>query len=74
MKTNLKLFFSSEGKMPSEIAAGLKELNFSTAIGLYDFAFDWADKQPTEDEILALGDKVAEKLAGSKVSFKLITE
>jgi len=74
MKTNLKLFFSSEGKKPSEVAAALKELGFSTAIGMHDFTYDWAEMQPTEDEILALGDKVAEKLAGSRASFKLISE
>ena len=73
MKTNLKLFFYSEGKKPSEVAAALKKLGFKTAIGKYDFAYDWGRK-PTEEDILALGDKVTEKLAGSKVSFKLQSE
>ena len=74
MKTNLKLFFYSEGKKPSEVAATLKKLGFKTAIGKYDFAYDWAGKKPTEKDILALGDKVAAKLKGSKASFKPITE
>lgn len=74
MKTNLKLFFYSEGKKPSEVAAALKELGFKTAIGKYDFAYDWAGKKPTEKDILVLADKVTEKLRGSKASFKLITE
>lgn len=73
MKTNLKLFFYSEGKKPSEVAATLKKLGFKTAIGKYDFAYDWG-KKPTEKDILALGDKVTAKLKGSKASFKLITE
>ncbi len=73
MKTNLKLFFYSEGKKPSEIAATLKKLGFKTAIGKYDFAYDWG-KNPTEQDILALGDKVTAKLKGSKASFKLISE
>ena len=74
MKTNLKLFFNSEGKKPSEVAAALKELGFKTAIGKYDFAYDWAGKKPAEKDILSLGDKVTVKLKGSKASFKLITE
>ncbi len=74
MKTNLKLFFYSEGKKPSEVVATLKKLGFKTAIGKYDFAYDWAGKKPREEDILALGDKVTEKLKGSKASFKLITE
>ena len=55
METNLKLFFYSEGKKPSEVAAALKELGFKTAIGKYDFAYYWAGKKPTEKDILALG-------------------
>ena len=73
MKTNLKMIFNSEGKKPSEVAAILKKLGFKTAIGKYDFAYDWGRK-PTEEDILALGDKVTEKLAGSKTSFKLQSE
>ena len=73
MKTNLKLFFNTEGKKPSEVAAALKKLGFKTAIGKYDFAYDWG-KNPAEEDILALGDKITERLAGSRVSFKLITE
>ena len=74
MKTNLKMFFNSEGKKPSEVAAALKRLGFKTAIGKYDFAYDWAGKKPEEKDILALGDKVTENLAGSKASFKLVSE
>ena len=74
MKTNLKLFFYSEGKKPSEVAAVLKKLGFKTAIGKYDFAYDWGSRKPTEEDILALGDNVTEKLAGSKASFKLISK
>ena len=72
MKTHIILYFSSNGK-PSDVARKLEGIGFEVAIGKHDFVYDWK-KEPTKDEILALGDKVTETLRETGIVFKLETE
>ncbi|MBN2112483.1 hypothetical protein JW707_05295 [Candidatus Woesearchaeota archaeon] len=71
MKTYLIMYFGS-GMPASDVAKKLKGLGFEAHYGPYDFIYDWK-KNPTKDEILALGDKVAEALKGSGGVFNLDT-
>lgn len=73
MKTNLVIYFYSEGAKPSEVAEALKELGFKTTIGKYDFIYTWKGK-PKESDILNLADKITSRLAGMRVGFKLESE
>ena len=72
MKTYLVLFFNSDGKRPAEVMDKAKELGFDVIVGAHDLVYEW-DKEPTEDQILSLGDKVRDKLKGCNVFFKLET-
>ena len=57
----------------SEVSKKMQELGFELSVGKEDFSFDWKDKQPTGEEILARGDKVVEALSGSGCVFKFHT-
>lgn len=71
MKTYLVMYFGTE--MPaSEVAKKLETLGFETHYGPHDFIYDWG-KEPSKEDILALGDKVAEALKGSGAVFNLDT-
>jgi len=72
MKTYLILYFSGNEK-PSDVAKKLESIGFKTTIGKHDFIYDW-DKEPTKDDILALGDKVTDVLKDTGIVFKLQTE
>jgi hypothetical protein len=72
MKTYLVMYFGS-GMPASEVAKKLKGLGFNAHYGPYDFIYEWSDKQPSTDDILALGDKVSEALKGSGAVFNLDT-
>ena len=73
MKTYLVMYFGTQGVLPSEITKRLEALGFVTHYGPYDFIYDWKDKQPIKEEILSLGDKVAEVLKDSGAVFNLDT-
>ena len=71
MKTYLVLYFGTKEK-PSEIALKLEKLGFLTSYGPYDFVYDWG-KKPSTEEILRLGDRIADSLKDSGVIFNLDT-
>ena len=72
MKTYLVLFFNSNGWVPSKVMDKAKELGFEVVVGAHDLVYEW-ESEPSEEEILDLGDKVKETLEGSGVFFKLET-
>jgi hypothetical protein len=73
MKTYLVMYFGTDGMPASEVAKKLESLGFETQYGPYDFIYDWGDRQPNKEEILALGDKVSMALKGSGAVFNLDT-
>jgi len=73
-KTYLVMYFGTDGGVSaSEIAKRLESAGFTTTFGPVDFVHEWADKKPTKDEILAIGDRVVEVLKDSGAVFNLDT-
>ena len=72
-KTYLIMYFGTDGVKPSELAKKVESLGFETAFGSVDFIYDWKNKKPTKEEVLALGDKVANMLKESGAVFNLDT-
>lgn len=72
MKTYLVMYFGT-GMPASEVAKKLEALGFKAHYGPYDFIYEWGDKQPSTEEILALGDNIAEALKDSGAVFNLDT-
>ena len=64
-KTYLVMYFGTKGLKASETAKRLEGLGFQTAFGPFDFVFDWKNKSPSKEEVLALGDKVGDVLKDS---------
>ena len=73
MKTFLVMYFGTNEVFPSIVAKQLEALGFETHYGPYDFIYDWGDRTPSKEEVLALGDKVAQTLKGSGAVFNLDT-
>ncbi len=73
MKTYLVMYFGTKGMPASEVAKKLEGLGFETQYGPYDFIYDWGDRHPNKEEILALGDKVSMALKDSGAVFNLDT-
>lgn len=71
-KTYLIVYFGTNGRKPSEIAKELEGLGFETHFGMVDFIYNW-DREPTKEDALKLGDRVAEVLKGSESVFNLDT-
>ena len=67
------MYFGTKGVKASEIARKVESIGFETLFGSDDFIYDWQDKKPTKEEILALGDKLGEVLDGSGAVFNLDT-
>lgn len=72
MKTFLIVYFGTTGAKASEVAKKLEKLGFKTTYGPYDFIYDW-NKNPSTDDILALGDRIVDALKGSGAVFNLDT-
>jgi len=72
-KTYLVMYFGTKGVRASEIAKRVESLGFETLFGSVDFIFNWKDKQPSKENVLALGDKLAKALEGSGAVFNLDT-
>ncbi|MDP1695458.1 MAG: hypothetical protein Q8L29_00935 [archaeon] len=72
-RTYLVMYFGTNGVKTSEIAKKLSKLGFVTKLGGVDFIYEWNDKQPTKEDALGLGDRVADVLAGSGAVFNLDT-
>ncbi len=73
MKSYMKIWFNSEGALPSDVNSRLMSLGFEPIQGDYDYVYDWK-REPKIEEILALADKVHLTLKGMKVLFKLKTD
>lgn len=73
MKTFLVMYFGTREVPPSDIAKKLEEIGFETQYGPHDFIFDWGERNPTKEDVLALGDKVAVALKDSGSVFNLDT-
>ncbi len=72
METKLIVYFDSEGEKPTVVVDRIVSAGFEVTQGKYDFVYKW-DKEPTNAEILELGDKLVDALKGSNVRFKLET-
>ncbi|MDH7506491.1 MAG: hypothetical protein QHH15_01720 [Candidatus Thermoplasmatota archaeon] len=73
MKTYLKIYFNSEGALPSEIKNHLLNMGFQATKGNYDFVYDWKDNSATLDDLVWFADKVHSALKKSKVYFTIET-
>jgi hypothetical protein len=72
-KTYLVMYFGTDEEIgPTEIAQKVEEVGFKTNFGSVDFIYEWKIK-PTKEEVLSLGDKIAEALRGSGAVFNLDT-
>jgi len=72
-RTYLVIYFGTNGVRASEIAKKVESLGFETRFGSVDFVYDWKDKKPSKEEVLALADKLAGVLEGSGAVFNLDT-
>lgn len=72
-RTYLVMYFGTKGIMPSEVAQRIESLGFETMFGSVDFVYDWKERMPSKEEVLALGDKVSELLKDSGAIFNLDT-
>ena len=72
MKTYLVLFFSSDGASIRDVVAKPQGLGFKIVVGAHDLVYEWSN-EPSEQDILDLGDKVKDALKGCNVMFKLET-
>lgn len=72
-KTYLVMYFGTKGVSPEEIAKRAESIGFETKFGPFDFVYDWGDKTPSKEEVLALGNKVADVLKDSGAVFNLDT-
>ncbi|MCK4332900.1 MAG: hypothetical protein KAV40_04910 [Thermoplasmatales archaeon] len=73
MKTYLKIMFSSEGALPSEIKNQLLNMGFKATKGNYDFVYDWRKEAASVDELVFFADKVHSALKNNKVYFNIET-
>lgn len=72
-KTYLVMYFGTRGVNSSEIAKRVESIGFETHFGSVDFIYKWGDKQPTKEQVLALGDKLVGALKDSGAVFNLDT-
>ncbi len=72
-KTYLVMYFGTKGVKASEIAERVATLGFESSFGSVDFIYDWKDKKPAKDDVLALGDKLVEALNETGAIFNLDT-
>jgi hypothetical protein len=72
MKTYLIVWFSSNGKKPSDITERLLSMGFRPVEGYYDYVYEW-DTNADVREILKIGDQVQNTLKDTGTMFKLET-
>jgi hypothetical protein len=71
-KTYLVMYFGTKGVGSSEIAKRVEKLGFKGAFGSVDFIYEWK-QQPTKEQVLGLGDKLADALKDTGAVFNLDT-
>lgn len=72
-KTYLVMFFGTGNGKPTEIVKRVESLGFRTALGPVDFIYDWGNKVPVKEEVLALADRLAELLKNTGAIFNIDT-
>ena len=72
MKTFLIIWFSSDGRSPTDVSERLLSLGFRPIEGQYDYVYEWDSSADLED-IVKFGNQVQNTLRGSGVMFKLET-
>lgn len=72
MKTNVLVYWSSEGGKPNEIVAKFKEQGFEPGLGKNDFVLNW-ETAPALEDVLKKLDALTEALKGLNVRFKAET-
>ena len=73
-RTYLIMYFGTQGKMKaSDIAKKLEAIGFESSFGSVDFIYEWKNKQPSKEQVLDLGDRIAKLLEGSGAVFNLDT-
>ncbi len=73
IKTYLKVFFNSEGAIPSEVKDSLLNMGFKATTGNYDFVYDWEKSFAELEELVFFADKVHSALKDMKVYFSIET-
>lgn len=71
-KTYLKVWFSSDGRNPSEITSMLVGMGFKPTTGGYDYVYIWR-KKPSIEDLVVFAEQVQQTLKGTGVYFKLET-
>jgi len=72
-KTFLILYFGDKGVKPTDITKKINGIGFETRLGTFDFSYNWGEKEPSKESILALGDKVADTVKDTGIIFALDT-
>ncbi len=73
-KTHLIMYFGTDNDTTvSEVIAKVEGVGFECQVGAIDFVYDWKDKQPSKEDISALGDKLSQELKGTGSVFNLDT-
>ncbi|MBI1973613.1 hypothetical protein HYS54_02265 [Candidatus Micrarchaeota archaeon] len=70
MKTYLSLWFNSDGAKPTQVVQQVEKFGFRPLKGNYDFEYDWGSRSVSNEEILALNDRLQARLKNGKVVFK----
>ncbi len=70
IRTYLKLWFSSEGELPSRVTSMLVGMGFKPTPGEYDYVYIWR-KKPSVDDLVQLAEQVQQTLKGTNTYFKL---
>ena len=73
MKTYLKITFSSEGTIPSEIKNQLLNMGFQATRGNYDFVYEWDEETVSVEDLVWFADKIHATLKNHKVFFNIET-
>ena len=72
MRTFLIVTFSSEGSPSSQVVNRLMDMGFETTLGNHDFVYHWG-KDATPENVIALVDKLQNKLKGMNVQLQFAT-
>ncbi len=65
MRTYVTVYVSSEGERASAVATKMKEMGFRTALGTFDFVYEWTQGEVPSARIIEFVDQVQQKLNGS---------
>lgn len=72
MRTFVMITFSSEGGSASQVVNRMVDIGFEINLGTHDFVYHW-EKGATQEDVIALVDKVQKKLNGMNVQLQFAT-